>query len=142
VPINISQLANGIRRKGTEYARIAEALDEIEDRFKQLSDRLAAVSTGNSGSASEPRIVVDFTVIAGGTPLIAPSLTAAPDKLLVVILQQDATGGRQWTWDAAFENPPDPALLDMRANQYLMAPFAGRNDSRWWPAGTPMIWPA
>lgn len=102
-----------------------------------LTGGAAGGGLGGGGGEVPPGGVlkVEMTLTAPSTEVVCP-YDPAEGVFLVVYLTQDATGGREATWPAAFNIPvtnldPDPDTTSAFA-------FIARADHKWWPFAPPI----
>lgn len=95
-----------------------------------------AASAGGGGSGTGANTTVYDTLSAPTTVIASPG-TPATGETLVYELTQDATGGRQITWDSDFD-PSVPIGLNYAANAVTVFFFYG-NSGLWYLLSNP-VW--
>lgn len=128
--------------------RITNAADAVDNQdyvtLKQLKDALngigqiihQVVNHVNNSTTITSTAVIDIHTLSASSTLITPSVTPAPaNGMLVIILKQDATGGRLVTWSSDFLiGPPELSTL---ANTYSCFIF-GAITAKWLYLAPPM----
>lgn len=120
----------------------AKALDALQQALSGLNNAIfsgelttSALPTTTSSGVLEIALTTATTLVTGAYP------TSVGDRL-VVVLTQDATGGRQITWDAMFMNAT--VNIDTTLSTVSFFDFVGRitpSDSvlRWYTTAPPML---
>lgn len=99
-------------------------------RTIQTAPRSAAVMPGGSAG-----LIVEYTLTAGTTNIASPSAPTS-GQALTVFLTQDATGGRQITWAAAYKMAG--VDIDTTPSTVSVFSFVGRSSgTNWWLAAAP-----
>ena len=84
------------------------SLDRIHGNLQSLTQAVDAINTGTTSTGTTSIITQTLTADA----VITTSLVASAAALLIVILTQDATGGRTITFDTMFSNCSNQIATD------------------------------
>jgi hypothetical protein len=103
--------------------------DSVQRKLQDLQTQINAItpSGGSSYTASQTLTAASTNITWGGT---APN----DGDRLTIFLTQDATGGRQITWDTIFVGAT-VNMIDVRASKMTIFNFVGKPDNNWHLSG-------
>lgn len=109
-------------------------LGEIRKLGTISGSATTTVISGGGGGGGSNCYFEYYDLTAATTDIISPVSSATRGDRLTVRLKQDATGGRQITWNVG---PPEFILVtvndvDVRPNRVTMLDFVFAEDGNWW----------
>lgn len=110
--------------------------------FNANVDSLESVRRGQSGTGGASGAATQHITLTLATTAIVPSIVARVGALLWIRITQDATGGRQITWDSSVKWATiDISTLPNLVTAFLLIGDTDPVDSvvRWFCAGLPML---
>lgn len=110
-------------RATSEAAAVASQISNIT--------RITNITEGSDGSTFT-RHFEYVTLSAATTELTSPVASPAEGDELYYKIMQDATGGRQITWQAALFRSDTPVDIDTTAETVTLMKFVALNDGMWW----------
>jgi hypothetical protein len=95
---------------------------------------------GGGGTAATANSLSAITLTAADEIAVGDGIPAIPapvePAILIVVLTQDATGGRQITWSTDFKLAT--VEIDTTPDTVSIFSFVARADGKWWMVGTPI----
>lgn len=135
----VAPLANAIRagEGPMQRIRIAEALDLLQRNLVQIGARLPKEQQMATSQATAPTSIDYVVVNLGSSPTSISDVSVVQDgKLLVVRVNQDSTGTRDFSFDSVYFHPVTIAL-NPDPNSYSVYLFVGVN-GKWMSIATPV----
>ena len=141
--LKVKDLSDPTRINGILRFIIGE-LSKVEDRLDISVQPTAAGAQqvitvagggGGGGGTGSPSYVTEYT-LTDPTTLITTAILPASGDQMTVVITQDATGGRQITWDTMFKMAT--VEIDTTADTISIFSFIGLSDTNWYCTGIPM----
>lgn len=138
----VGELTVAIRNGESRISiKTAEALNRIIANQTKMAKALTTLKvTVPSVTVPQTTVIEEFTLSAATTAIL-PTISPSSGVLLFIFLIQDATGGRQITWDSLVKWATVEIVT--AANTVSLFQFLGRLDPvdsviRWFCTGLPM----
>ncbi len=122
----ITNLKKGISLN--DAVTVGQLSDAIRKRGRDIIRNILASDGGSSGGGS--LVVTVYKLTLTGSTNITHATPTADGELLMVVLTQDATGGRVITWEATDFAGDPPVEIDGTASFSSIFLFTGV-DSKW-----------